>query len=195
MRSIRFKKKKETEIEQEEVLRIVTFTVGEEMFGADILRIKEIDLYEQCTRIPDLPEFIEGVIMVRKEVVPLIDLRKRFFGQEAKSDLQTRIIVAMVGNTMVGFVVDAVSQVMTVAKKLVTLPPRMLTKVDEDYIQGIVALEKQRILLVDFDKILSKNRKRELLSLLSEEEKKELARLALEENKKASAESSQPSQK
>lgn len=181
MRTIRFKKKKEYEVEQEEQLQIVDFVVNKEHFGADILRIKEIDLYESYTQVPDVPEFIEGFIIIRSEIVPLIDLRKRFYGKDGEVNLDTRIIVAMVGTTMVGFVVDAVSRVMTIPKKIITKTPRIMSKVDVDYIQGVVPLENEKILLIDFDKVLSKSKKRELLSLLSDEEKQELARLLIEE--------------
>ena len=184
MRSMRFKKKKEVEAEQEEHLRIITFTVGEELFGADILRIKQVDIFEKCNKMPDLPNFIEGFIFIRKELVPLIDLRKRLYNREGNVDLQTRIIVAMVANNMVGFVVDSVVQVMTVPKQAITQPPKIMTRVDEDYLQGVVAVNNQRILLIDFDKILSKNKRRELLNLLSEEEKTELLKLVLDEKKK-----------
>lgn len=181
MRSTRFKNTKPVENEQEEQLRIVSFVVGDEHFGADILKIKEIDLYEKFTRIPSLPDFIEGFTMIRQEVVPLIDLRKRFYGRAGKEDLDTRIMVVTVAGSLVGFVVDAVLQVMTVVRKAINKPPQLMTAVDEDYIQGVVPLADKNILLVDFDKILSKNKKRELLGMLSEEEKKELARMLVAE--------------
>ena len=181
MRSIRFKRKKEFDSEQEEQLQIVNFTVGDGHFGTDILRIKEINLYEEYTPVPGGPEFIEGFIVIREEVVPLLDLRKIFFGKRGKVDLQTRIIVAVIGGNMVGFIVDSVSRVMTIPKKCISQAPQIMKRIDEDYIQGVVSLEQHKILLVDFEKVLSKNKKRELLNLLNEDEKKELAELARQE--------------
>lgn len=184
MRSTRFKKKKESDTEQEDNLQLVNFMVRNEHFGTDILRIKEIDLYEEFSRVPDVPEFIEGFIIIRQEIVPLIDLGRRFYGKAVAVDLDTRIIVATVGSNMVGFIVDSVCRVMTVPKKCITKQPKIMTQIDVDYIQGVVVQDDQRILLVDFDRILSKSKKRELLNLLNEEEKKDLARMLLEDSKR-----------
>jgi purine-binding chemotaxis protein CheW len=186
MRAMRFKRKKTIEVEEEQ-LKIVTFKVGDEIFAADILKIKEIDLYEGFARVPDLPEFIEGFIVIRKDVVPLIDLRKRFYAKKVETDFNSRVIVAVMSGNMVGFVVDAVLQVTTVPQNSITKPPRIMSKVDDDYLQGVILYNNQRMLLVDFDKVLAKGKRRELLSLLSEEEKKELAKLALEEKKLTAA--------
>ena len=181
MRNIRFQKKKESDQEQEQQLQIVNFIISKEQFGADILGIKQIYLYEAYSKVPDAPDFIEGFVIIRNQVVPIIDLCKRFFGTPSNIDLQTRIIVAIVAGNMVGFIVDSVSRVMTIAKKCITPPPRIMTKIDTDYMQGVAVVDEQKILLVDFDKILTKSKKRELLNMLNDEERKELAHLLSQE--------------
>ena len=89
MRNIRFRKKKESVQEQEQQLQIVNFTIGKEQFGANILGIKQIYLYEAYSKVPNAPDFIEGFVIIRDQVVPVIDLCKRFFGSPGKIDLQT----------------------------------------------------------------------------------------------------------
>lgn len=162
---------------QDDRLQLVTFNVADELFAADILSIKEIVFYQAITRIPDSPDFIEGFIVIRDEVVPIIDLRKRFYTKEVEIDADTQVIVVSVGNNMMGFVVDIVLRVIKVEKDSLTKAPKLMTRVDVDYLKGVIVFNEQKILVLDFNKILSKSKKVELLNLLNEEDKLELAKM------------------
>ena len=123
----------------EELMQLVGFTLGEEDFGVDILNVQEINRMTEITKIPSTPEFVKGVINLRGNVIPVIDLRNRLGMLEKEHDKQTRIIVADVGERTVGLVVDAVSEVIRMNSSLVEPPPELIggTNNKRDYIKGV----------------------------------------------------------
>jgi purine-binding chemotaxis protein CheW len=153
------------EIKKHEVdlLQLVTFRIGEEEFGVDILRVQEIIRIMEITRVPKAPDFVEGVINLRGKVIPIIDLRKRF-GLEVKEYVKhTRIIVIEISNMIVGFVVDAVSEVLRVpADTVEPPPPAVMGGIDSEYISGAGKLEDRLLILLDLDKLLSQEEQAEL---------------------------------
>ena len=96
----------------ERLLQIVSFKIGNEEFGLDILRVQEIIRLQDLTRVPNSPDFVDGVINLRGKVIPVIGLRKRFGLEEQAHDKETRIVVLEVQNMVLGFIVDAVSEVL-----------------------------------------------------------------------------------
>ena len=146
-----------------DLLQLVTFRIGEEEFGVDILRVQEIIRIMEITRVPKSPDFVEGVINLRGKVIPIIDLRKRF-GLEVKEYVKhTRIIVIEISNMIVGFVVDAVSEVLRVpADTVEPPPPAVMGGIDSEYISGVGKLEDRLLILLDLDKLLSQEEQAEL---------------------------------
>lgn len=137
------------------LLQLVTFTISSEEFGLDILKVQEIIRTMEITRVPRAPEFVEGVINLRGKVIPIIDMRKRF-GLEAKThDSHTRIIVVEISATIVGFVVDSVSEVLRIQSNTVEPPPPIVSGVDSEYISGVGKLEDRLLILLDIDRLLS----------------------------------------
>ena len=106
-----------------EILQLVTFSIGEEDFGVDILKVQEIIRMMDITKVPRAPEFVEGVINLRGKVIPIIDLRRRFGRTPKPHDKDTRIIVIEMSGIIVGFVVDAVSEVLRIPKSTVEAAP------------------------------------------------------------------------
>ena len=153
------------EVKKHEVdlLQLVTFRIGEEEFGVDILRVQEIIRIMEITRVPKAPDFVEGVINLRGKVIPIIDLRKRF-GLEVKEYVKhTRIIVIEISNMIVGFVVDAVSEVLRIpADTVEPPPPAVMGGIDSEYISGVGKLEDRLLILLDLDKLLSQEEQAEL---------------------------------
>ena len=92
------------------LIQLVTFSIGDEEFGVDILKVQEIIRTMEITRVPRAPEFVEGVINLRGKVIPIIDLRRRFKLVDRAHDKHTRIIVIEISSMVVGFVVDSVSE-------------------------------------------------------------------------------------
>lgn len=141
--------------QDDELLQLVTFSIGEEEFGVDILKVQEIIRTMEITKVPRAPEFVEGVINLRGKVIPIIDLRRRFGLDFKAHDKDTRIIVIEINNIVVGFVVDAVSEVLRIPTNTVEPPPPVVAGVDSDYISGVGKLQDRLLILLDLDKLLS----------------------------------------
>jgi purine-binding chemotaxis protein CheW len=137
-----------------ELLQLVSFQVGREEFGVNILKVQEIIRSQELTRVPNLPAFVEGVINLRGRVIPVIALR-RCFGLEGRGEERfSRIVVVEVNGTTLGFVVDAVSEVLRISKDTVELSPQ-LGKVQRDYISGIGKLDSRLLLMLDLDRLMT----------------------------------------
>jgi len=152
----------ETKQKQEEMLQLVSFKLGDEEFGVDIMQVQEIIRMQEITSVPNAPEFVEGVINLRGRVIPIIDLRKRFGLEEKSHDKATRIIVVKVDDLTVGLVVDEVSEVLRIPADTVEPPPPIVAGVESEYIRGVGKLEDRLLILLDLSKTLSKEEKASL---------------------------------
>jgi len=139
----------------DELLQLVTFSIGEEEFGVDILKVQEIIRTMEITKVPRAQEFVEGVINLRGKVIPIIDLRRRFGLDSKAHDKHTRIIVIEINNMIVGFVVDSVSEVLRIPASTVEPPPPVVAGLESDYISGVGKLHDRLLILLDLDKLLS----------------------------------------
>ncbi len=137
-----------------DLLQLVSFHVGGEEFGLEILRVQEIIRIQALTRVPNSPGFVDGVINLRGKVIPVIGLRKRFGLEERAHDKQTRIVVTEVRGTVLGFIVDSVSEVLRIPADTVEPPPR-LGKVEREYVSGVGKLEDRLLILLDVDRLMS----------------------------------------
>ncbi|VAW37476.1 Positive regulator of CheA protein activity (CheW) [hydrothermal vent metagenome] len=144
-------------IESGDVLQLVTFSLGNEEFSVDILKVQEIIRLMELTRVPKAPEFIEGVINLRGKVIPVMDLRKRFSMPEAEDSSEARIIVVELHNATVGFRVDGVSEVLRLPADTVEPPPTMVCGVETEYIRGVGKLDDRLIILLDVEKVLTED--------------------------------------
>ncbi len=138
-----------------ELLQLVTFSIGEEEFGVDILKVQEIIRTMEITKVPRAPDFVEGVINLRGKVIPILDLRKRFGLMSREHDKHTRIIVIEINNMIVGFVVDSVSEVLRIPASTVEPPPPVVAGLESEYISGVGKLEDRLLILLDLDRLLS----------------------------------------
>lgn len=137
-----------------DLLQLVGFHVGGEEFGLDILRVQEIIRIQALTRVPNSPDFVDGVINLRGKVIPVIALRKRFGLEALAHDKQTRIVVIEVKGTVLGFIVDSVSEVLRIPADTVEPPPR-LGKVEREYVSGVGKLDDRLLILIDVDRLMS----------------------------------------
>ena len=139
----------------DELLQLVSFKIGEEEFGVDILKVQEINRMLEVTRVPNTPEHVDGVINLRGKVIPIIDLRRRFGMERKAHDKNTRIVVVELGGRIVGFVVDAVSEVLRIPKGVTEAPPSICSQgVDADYITAVGKLGDRLLILLDLEKVL-----------------------------------------
>ena len=139
----------------DELLQLVTFSIGDEECGVNILKVQEIIRTMEITKVPRAPDFVEGVINLRGKVIPIIDLRRRFGLSARVHDKNTRIIVIEINNVIVGFVVDAVSEVLRIPASTVEPPPPVVAGVDSDYISGVGKLQERLLIMLDLDRLLS----------------------------------------
>ncbi|GAB4263517.1 MAG: chemotaxis protein CheW [Deferrisomatales bacterium] len=145
--------------------QLVTFRVGEEEFGVDILSVREIHRVMDVTRVPHAPEFVDGVVNLRGQVVPVVDLRKRFGLEPAAPGRSTRIVVVELGTVVVGFLVDAVCQVRRVAADALDAPPPLVAGLAREYIEAVARVEDGLLILLDLRRLLDRREADELRSL------------------------------
>lgn len=138
----------------QELTQLVTFSIGEEEFGVNILQVQEIIRTMEITNVPRAPEFIEGVINLRGKVIPIVDMRRRFGLESKKHDKYTRMIVIENETLIVGFVVDSVSEVLRIPASSVQPPPPTVAGLDSDYIDGVGKLDDRLLILLDLDSLL-----------------------------------------
>jgi len=139
---------------QSEELQLVSFHVGEEEFCLDILRVQEIIRVQQLTRVPNSPESMDGVMNLRGKIIPVIALRKRFGLERLAHDKQARIVVVEVKGTVLGFIVDSVSEVLRIPADTVEPPPQLGT-VKQEYVSGVGKLDDRLLILLDVDRLVS----------------------------------------
>lgn len=139
----------------EELLQLVSFHIGAEEFGLDILRVQEINRMVEITRVPNSPHFVSGVINLRGRVIPIVDLRERFGLARKDNDKNTRIIVVELKGRVVGFVVDSVQEVLRIPKSITEPPPPMVAGIGSEYITAVGKLEDRLLILIDLERILT----------------------------------------
>ncbi len=134
--------------------QFLTFSLGEELYGVDILRVQEIKGYTAVTKIPNTPPHIKGVLNLRGTIVPIVELRTRFGLPTIDYTMFTVIVVVVVQDKVMGLVVDAVSDVLEIAKKDIQPAPEFGNKVDVTFLNGIGKSGEKLVSLLDIDRLL-----------------------------------------
>jgi purine-binding chemotaxis protein CheW len=134
--------------------QFLTFILGSEEYGIDILKVQEIRGYTSVTAIPNTPDYIKGVMNLRGAVVPVVDLRTKFGLPETEYNKFTVIIVVMVGKRIAGLVVDAVSDVLNIGRAEIEPPPELESGVDASFITGLAKAAEKLILLLDIERLM-----------------------------------------
>ena len=142
--------------------QLISFAIGDEDYGIDIQTVKEVIRHREITRLPKAPEFVKGVINLRGDVIPIIDLRERFGMEQKEYTTMTRVIVVEVEGRSVGMVVDSVSHVIRIEDSEIVPPPPCVGKVSEEYLKGVGKVGEKLIVLLHITKILTTQEKIEL---------------------------------
>jgi purine-binding chemotaxis protein CheW len=143
------------EIMQAASTEVLSFTLGNEEYGIDILKVQEIRGYEQVTRIANAPEFIKGVVNLRGIIVPIVDMRIKFNLGQPTYDAFTVVIILNIKGRVVGMVVDSVSDVAVLLPEQIRPAPEMGTALNTDYLIGLGTLDERMLILVDIDRLMS----------------------------------------
>ena len=133
----------------------LVFTLGDEEYGIDILKVQEIRGYDQVTRIANTPDFIKGVTNLRGVIVPIVDLRVKFSQGDVEYDDNTVVIVLNLGQRVVGIVVDGVSDVLSLTAEQIRPAPEFAVTLSTEYLTGLGALGDRMLILVNIEKLLN----------------------------------------
>lgn len=142
-------------VAETDLLQLVTFRLGGEKFGVNILNVQEINKVVDITDVPNAPDFVQGIINLRGRVIPVIDLRKRFFMEAKENDQHTRIIVAETDDATVGFRVDAVDEVLRVSHESLQPPPEIVAGSNSAFFKAVVRLDDRMLMLIDLAGLFS----------------------------------------
>lgn len=143
----------------EKEIKVLIFNLNNEYYATEIIDVERILEYSQPTKLPDIPNFVEGVINYEGNILPVVNIARRFNMDEKEKNGESKIIVIKDGVNKVGMIVDLVSEVRDVPRKNVENPPEIAIKISKRYIKGLIKLENKIIIFLDLAKILSQEEK------------------------------------
>lgn len=133
------------------VKQFLTFHVGKEEYGIELMTIREIKGWQPTTSLPDSPDFMKGVINIRGVIIPIFDLRFRFGLETQEPTEKNVVIIILVGEKMIGILVDAVSDILNIPSEQIKPAPQIDSKIDEKFISGLIAVEGNMVAILDID--------------------------------------------
>ena len=145
--------------------KLIVFRLENEEYALSVQNVGSIERLLPITRVPSTPPFIKGVINLRGVVTPVIDLKRRFHQIDTEFTNQTRIIIINIEDITVGIIVDSANNVVDIDESQIEPPPEVVGMVEVDYITGVVKLDNRLLILLDLEKILSKEELSELKSM------------------------------
>ncbi len=159
-------------VDKEQLIQMVGFKIGKEVFGVDILMVQEIIRSAPITHVPNSPEFVEGVINLRGSIIPVIDLRKRLnLGVVQYSKETDWILILDIAGRITGFIVDLVTEVIKVQESSIDPPPEILVAgLHSQYIRGVCEIDNILLILLDFSRILLVDEVKKLKSVALNQE-------------------------
>ena len=141
-----------------EEFKAIVFRLADETYGIEVDKVRTIERMSPVTRVPKTPPFVKGVINLRGNVVPVIDLRGRFGLPEVEPDANTRIVIVNVADMEVGFIVDSANDVIDLTEDMIEDPPEIVGGVKAKYLRGVAKLEDGRLLvLLNLSEVLNKS--------------------------------------
>ena len=145
---------------QGELIQLVSFNLDNEEYGVEVLKVREIIRMTTITHMPNTPQYVEGIINLRGKVIPIISLRKRFSLPNADNDSRTRIMVMDVEGELMGFIVDAVSEVIRISGSEIQPAPAVTSGgIDQDCISGVINQAERLLVLLDLDRMFTHEEK------------------------------------
>ncbi|GLI37767.1 chemotaxis protein CheW [Geobacter hydrogenophilus] len=150
----------QTKVEESrsELIQLVSFKLEQEEYGVNVLKVREIIRMPSITRVPNTPHYIEGVINLRGKVIPIISMRKRFSLPEGETNSQTRIMVIDMEGELMGFVVDAVSEVIRISESEIQPPPAVVNSaVEQECLAGVINQTDRLLFFLNLEKLISRD--------------------------------------
>lgn len=140
-------------------LQQVVFRLDKEEYGLDIMKVNGIEKYQEVVKVPNAPEYIEGMINLRGEVLPIFNLRTKFSLEKKAYDDETKIIVVYTNDIKVGFIVDSVAEILQIDEENVEAAPAIVAGINRKYIKSVAKIEDRMIVLVDIDLLVTDEEK------------------------------------
>lgn len=155
-------KNKNKEVIQNLETNFIVFVIGEKEFGVDVKQAREIIPTTELTVIPNSPDFLKGVLSLRGDIIPIIDLRKKLSLSGSSNNQNDKIIIVELDQNLIGMQVDDVREMMRISADKIAAPPRIVRGINSDYLSGVGKLEDRLLILLNLDKILSEEEIRKL---------------------------------
>ena len=153
------KNNKDIIMEFEDNLQIVTFFLGKEQYGIDIMQVEGIVREQEIRDLPNAPAFVEGIFNLRGDILPVINLHKRFQIERLKSDetddLLSGLIIIKVNKMKIAVRIDKVSRVVTIGKGKIQPPPQMIKGIGSEYIQGVTSIDDNYLIILDVERLFA----------------------------------------
>lgn len=139
------------------LIQLVSFMLAEEEYGVEVLKVREIIRMPTITKMPNTPQYVDGIINLRDRVIPIISMRKRFGLMENENSQHTRIIIMDVAGNLTGFVVDSVSEVIRIRSSEIQPPPAMVMSggIGQEFITGVFNHAERLLVIMDIDRMFS----------------------------------------
>ena len=150
---------KKAKVENDDLLKLVTFQLGEELYGVEIMDVDQIVRVQDVRPIPNAPYYVEGIFNLRSEIIPVISLHKRFHIKKASLDEGDEflggVIIIKVENNKIGIIIDRVARVVDVKKDEVQPPPQMIAGIGAEYINGVVRRDPGYLIILDIHRLFN----------------------------------------
>jgi purine-binding chemotaxis protein CheW len=138
-----------------DMVKLVTFQLGADRFAADVFSVERVLRFTAPSSVPDVPDWIEGVIEHRGQIIPVVDMRRRLGLPAVERTLETRILVLTTTDGWIGAVVDGVHEVASIPSTAVSAPPALFRGLSAEFVNGIAKLHEQLVVVLDVDRVLS----------------------------------------
>jgi len=141
----------------DELIQLVSFMLADEEYGVEVLKVREIIRMPTITKMPNVPQHVEGIINLRGKVIPIISMRRRFNLMENENNNQTRIIIMDVAGSLTGFIVDSVSEVIRIHGSEIQPPPSLVLSggIGQEFITGVYNHAERLLIIMDIDRMFS----------------------------------------
>jgi purine-binding chemotaxis protein CheW len=150
-------------------LQYVVFRLGQERFCVDISNVSAITEYREITKVPNAPRYIEGVVSLRGDIIPVVNLKKRFDIEETELTQETRIVNINFNGKDIGFLVDEASQVLRITDDFIEPAPEIIKGKDREYISGIAKIEDKIAIVLDLEHVFNADERRAVMGLKDQE--------------------------
>ncbi|GAB3068773.1 chemotaxis protein CheW [Virgibacillus ainsalahensis] len=154
----------------EEIKKFIVLKLKEQSYGVDVQQVLSIERMQEITKVPRTSEFIKGLIQLRGEMTPIIDLKERLRMEETKRTKDNRILIVHIDGVQVGLIVDSATEVIDIDTKVIEPAPKIIGGVHESFLNGVAKLEKDLLIILDLEQILNFDETNEVHEVMEEQE-------------------------